>query len=106
MDSEATSIGIAFFAEAERLWGAERSIDTPATLTAMMVLGHACNLDGREEFGLLLFAEVRLKAARMKLFGVPYGGARVQQFHQMSPEELRENSHAAWGAYNWLRSVP
>ena len=103
VDSRATSIGVTFFAEAKRLWTAERSIDTPATLSAMMVFGCACSLDGKETLAFQLFDEVRLKAARMDLFGVLHTDSIAQKFHQMTPEKVREHSHAAWGAYNWLR---
>jgi hypothetical protein len=85
--------------EAEKMWQAERTSDSAMTLAAMAYLSIAASMSGKENLGLSLVSECRIWAMRMNYFGVQPTNEMVLTFHQLSPDNIRQQSHVAWGVY-------
>lgn len=69
----------------------------------MMVFAYACTMSGKESLAFTLLREVRDMAFRLRMFGTPPSDQLVDDFRQLTVQNLRSMSHVAWGAYNWLR---
>ena len=77
--------------------------DTPVTVASLMLFGLACTLSGREQLALGAFSKVRDLAKQMELFDVAHDLVDVGKIRRMTDDARRHTSHAAYGAYNWLR---
>lgn len=60
---------------------------------------------GKEEKVFKLLGDVKVKARYAGMFDVPPSAQVSEEFANLSVRGQREKAHAAWGAYNWARSV-
>ncbi|KAK6815721.1 hypothetical protein PG987_016487 [Apiospora arundinis] len=105
VDIKSSSLVPALFHEAHKLYRAEGLDNKPMTIAATMLFGFGCAMAGREALGLELFTTVRRKAVETSLFGVRHADSVDDQWEawrQLSPDQLRERAHVAWGSFNWL----
>jgi|SRR5690242_12810274 len=92
----------AFTDEALKLWHAERSTDSTATLAALNCLSAATGWNGMNELGNhQLVADARAMAIRMQLLDVAPMHVSVNAFDSLNEEEMRDRAHVAWGSYGW-----
>ncbi|KAI9158884.1 Acetyl-coenzyme A transferase nodX [Paramyrothecium foliicola] len=101
-DVRCSSLSAAFEREAEMLWYAERSTDTPINLAAMCYLAMASSTGGHESLAMLLLADIRTMATRMNLFGAQPSPKLLATFHHLPTDKFKALASAAWGAYGWL----
>jgi hypothetical protein len=87
---------------AEKMRHAERASDTAMTLAAISYLSIATSMNGEENLALYLVSESRERAMGMNYFGVQPTMEVIMSFHQLSPESIRQQAHAAWGVYAWV----
>lgn len=93
---------VAFTDEALKLWHAERSTDSTATLAALNCLSVATGWNGRNELGNhQLIADARAMATRMHLLDVPPTDPATAQFQHLNEDGIRDQAHVAWGSYGW-----
>ncbi|KAI9163565.1 nitrate assimilation regulatory protein nira [Paramyrothecium foliicola] len=104
LDSRAFPLAVAFLDEAQSLWKAERSSNSIVNLAALITLGVATMMHGKDEISLELFADGRYMAERMSLIGVRHTPHLYQQFHQLPPKTLRASAHAAWSCYTCVHA--
>ncbi|KAK6840748.1 hypothetical protein PG995_015958 [Apiospora arundinis] len=105
VDIKSSSLVPALFHEAHKLYRAEGLDNKPMTIAATMLFGFGCAMAGMEALGLELFTTVRRKAVETSLFGVRHADPVDDQWEawrQLSPDQLRERAHVAWGSFNWL----
>jgi hypothetical protein len=88
--------------EAEKLWRTEQRSLTSNTLSALLCLAIAAGISGNDQMGTSLAARVRDIARKMGLFGVQPTDDLALKFHRLSPDKIRNQAFAAWGAYAFL----
>lgn len=102
VDLRVTPFSTAFIEEAIKLWHAERSTDSTATLAALNCLSVAASWNGRNELGNhQLVADARAMATRMQLLDVPPTDATIDYLQDLDEDEMRDQAHVAWGSYSW-----
>ena len=84
------------------MWYAYRSSDTITTLSAISLYSIACTWLGKEKLGQDLLKDSRAMAERLQLFGSQGTDAVETRFLQMTSEQIRATSHAAWGSYGYI----
>lgn len=103
IDRRAILLAHMFSKEAERLWRAEGSEDTPEALSATMLLAQANTVAGNHHLAIECFSAARQKGIRMGLFGVSHQSPIIKRYHSMPRPLLTMHMYSAWGAYNLMR---
>ena len=95
-------MGHVFQNEAEQLWPAYRGSDSITNLSATSVFSIACIWLGKGELGQNLLTHSRAMADRLGLFGSAEAHTVAARYSQMTAEDKRATSHAAWGSYGYI----
>ncbi|EXA28888.1 hypothetical protein FOVG_19546 [Fusarium oxysporum f. sp. pisi HDV247] len=102
IDEKAAALSHVFQREAEQLRYAYRGSDTITTLSALSLCSIACTWLGKDKLGQDLLKDSRAMAERLQLFGSQGTDAVETKFLQMTSEQIRATSHAAWGSYSYI----
>jgi hypothetical protein len=107
IEHDAAALSAAFYKELEMLWPAEEPADSIPSLTALMLACECCAIQGKDSRAYRLMAAGRQMAARLGIMGVSDEEATVALARHNSDQDwLKAASSAAWGAFNWVTSVP
>ena len=87
MDTRALAMTKSFFAEARRLWQAERLHDSLMTVAAIQVLCIMMNGQCQDKECAAWLTEGRQMAERMKLFGAEHSPETAQHFATLSDKD-------------------
>ncbi|KAJ4111001.1 hypothetical protein NW769_007178 [Fusarium oxysporum] len=102
IDEKAAALSHVFQREAEQLRYAYRGSDTITTLSALSLCSIASTWLGKDKLGQDLLKDSRAMAERLQLFGSQGTDAVETKFLQMTSEQIRATSHAAWGSYSYI----
>ncbi|KAH9907619.1 hypothetical protein F4778DRAFT_778057 [Xylariomycetidae sp. FL2044] len=102
IDVSSAPFAIDSFKEAEILCRAEESVESIATVAALMIFGHATVCHGKDTYGQRLLDIALRMSKRLGLFGIPADDPVVSSFCSRSMEGSTTASHTAWGAFNYL----
>ena len=96
IDPAAAEFSHQFEAQAEKLFAAERTVDTLPSITALPLLYTSIAVHGDVPRAMQYLIAANDAAEKMKLFGNP------ETAKSGSPKATTATSQAAWGLFNFL----
>lgn len=85
------------------MWEYSRHLADCNTAVAVQILSICASCMGRDKLSINLMNEGIKMGRSMNLFGAPPSSEGLQQFQQLSDEELQAISQTAWGIFNIVK---